>query len=85
AFIGSPTPDATQTFAAQQAMRSLCDFFSQALARADELPEACLLRGLLQAHASGQLNRTELLAQCSTLLFAGYETTRNLLGNGVLA
>ena len=85
AFIGSPTPDATQTFAAQQAMRSLCDFFSQALARADELPEACLLRGLLQAHASGQLNRTELPAQCSTLLFAGYETTRNLLGNGVLA
>ncbi|MCP3653778.1 cytochrome P450 [Herbaspirillum sp.] len=85
AFIGSPTPDATQTLAAQQAMRNLRDFFSQALARADELPEACLLRGLLQAHASGQLNRTELLAQCSTLLFAGYETTRNLLGNGVLA
>ncbi|QBP75850.1 cytochrome P450 [Herbaspirillum huttiense] len=85
AFIGSPTPDATQTLAAQQAMRSLCDFFSQALARADELPEACLLRGLLQAHASGQLNRNELLAQCCTLLFAGYETTRNLLGNGVLA
>ncbi|TDY89306.1 UNVERIFIED_ORG: hypothetical protein DFO49_3416 [Herbaspirillum seropedicae] len=85
AFIGSPTPDATQTLAAQQAMRNLCDFFSQALARADELPEACLLRGLLQAHASGQLNRNELLAQCSTLLFAGYETTRNLLGNGVLA
>ncbi|MCO4856414.1 cytochrome P450 [Herbaspirillum sp. WGmk3] len=85
AFIGSPTPDATQTLAAQQAMRSLCDFFSQALARADQLPEACLLRGLLQAHASGQLNRNELLAQCSTLLFAGYETTRNLLGNGVLA
>ncbi|MDR9847721.1 cytochrome P450 [Herbaspirillum huttiense] len=85
AFIGSPTPDATQTLAAQQAMRSLCDFFSQALARSDELPEACLLRGLLQAHASGQLNRNELLAQCSTLLFAGYETTRNLLGNGVLA
>ncbi|UWE19099.1 cytochrome P450 [Herbaspirillum huttiense] len=85
AFIGSPTPDATQTLAAQQAMRNLCDFFSQALARSDELPEACLLRGLLQAHASGQLNRNELLAQCSTLLFAGYETTRNLLGNGVLA
>lgn len=85
AFIGSPTPDATQTLAAQQAMRNLCDFFSQALARSDELPEACLMRGLLQAHASGQLNRNELLAQCSTLLFAGYETTRNLLGNGVLA
>ncbi|MDT0355197.1 cytochrome P450 [Herbaspirillum huttiense F1] len=85
AFIGSPTPDATQTLAAQQAMRNLCDFFSQALARSDELPEACLLRGQLQAHASGQLNRNELLAQCSTLLFAGYETTRNLLGNGVLA
>lgn len=85
AFIGSPTPDAAQTRAAQQAMDSLCDFFAQTLAQPEDLPAGCLMHGLQDAHVEGRLNRVELLAQCATLLFAGYETTRNLLGNGLLA
>ncbi|NUT61367.1 cytochrome P450 [Herbaspirillum sp. C9C3] len=85
AFIGSPTPEASQTGAAQQAMQNLCEFFGQTLAHPAELPPDSLLRGLLLAHADGQLNRNELLAQCCTLFMAGYETTRNLLGNGLLA
>ena len=39
---------------------------------------------LLQAEEAGQVRAgAELLAQCAMLLFAGYETTRNLLGNGL--
>ncbi|MEJ7138479.1 cytochrome P450 [Amphibiibacter pelophylacis] len=34
---------------------------------------------------SAPLSRAELIAQCAMLLFAGHETTRNLLGNGLLA
>ncbi|OIQ79428.1 biotin biosynthesis cytochrome P450 [mine drainage metagenome] len=41
---------------------------------------------LLQARESGGLrDDAELLAQCAMLLFAGHETTRNLLGNGIQA
>lgn len=85
AFIGSPTPDAAQARAAQDALAELCAFFTQVLERPADLPPGCLMHTLLQAHQERQLNRTELLAQCCTLLFAGYETTRNLLGNGLLA
>lgn len=87
AFIGSPTPDAAQTLAAQHAMQALCDFFSSTLEQeqGQALPPHSLLAQLLQARQQGQINQVELLAQCSTLLFAGYETTRNLLGNGLLA
>src|SRR5438445_524942 len=41
---------------------------------------------LIRAEEDGRVITTkELLAQCSMLLFAGHETTRNLLGNGLLA
>src|SRR6478736_7941099 len=41
---------------------------------------------LIRGEANGGIvTEVELLAQCCTLLFAGHETTRNLLGNGLLA
>lgn len=85
AFIGSPTPDASQTLAAQAAMEALCDFFAEVMQDAAALPPHSLLARLLQAYRQQGINRNEMLAQCCTLLFAGYETTRNLLGNGMLA
>lgn len=84
-FIGSPTPQPAQTLAAQQAMQALCDYFAQILQEPGQLRCDGVLADLLQARQQHGLTQTELLAQCATLLFAGYETTRNLLGNGVLA
>lgn len=85
AFIGSPTPDASQTLAAQAAMEAMCDFFAEFMKLPDALASDSLVSRLLQAHREQRINRNEMLAQCCTLLFAGYETTRNLLGNGLLA
>jgi cytochrome P450 len=85
AFIGSPTPDARQTLDAQQALAEMCDFFAQTMASgAGATPEGLLARIAL-ARDENRLSGIEALAQCCTLLFAGYETTRNLLGNGLLA
>lgn len=83
AFIGSPTPDAAQTLAAEQALADMGDLFAEALAAPD--PGDGLLARIAAARQEGRLSGVEALAQCSTLLFAGYETTRNLLGNGLLA
>jgi len=45
-----------------------------------------LLNVLLRAQATdGALTDDDLLAQCVMLLFAGHETTTNLIGNGILA
>jgi cytochrome P450 len=49
-------------------------------------PREDLLSALLAAEEQGdRLSMDELLATCVLLLFAGNETTTNLLGNGVLA
>ncbi|MBT0570537.1 cytochrome P450 [Curvibacter sp. CHRR-16] len=84
-FIGSPTPDTALTEAAQQAMQALCDYFAEVLQTPTQLDPHGLAVRLLEAQQQQAITQVELLAQCSTLLFAGYETTRNLLGNGLLA
>ena len=85
AFIGSPTPDARQTLDAQRALAQMCGFFAQVLACGAGTAEDGLLAGIARAREEHRLSAIEALAQCCTLLFAGYETTRNLLGNGMLA
>lgn len=85
AFIGSPTPDARQTLDAQQALADMGDFFAQAMASRAGAARDGLLARIALARDEGRISGIEALAQCCTLLFAGYETTRNLLGNGLLA
>jgi cytochrome P450 len=43
------------------------------------------LIGLLVREDANELTDPEILATCVTLLFAGHETTANLIGNGLLA
>ncbi|RXZ36801.1 cytochrome P450 [Oxalobacteraceae bacterium CAVE-383] len=89
AFIGSPTPTIEIARRAQSGLMAMNDYFrgllqqrrASALGGADDL-----VSQLIAAEAAGGIITTnELLAQCCTLLFAGHETTRNLLGNGMLA
>src|SRR5581483_7943348 len=49
-------------------------------------PSGDLLSALVAAEEQGDvLSEEELLASCVLLLFAGHETTTNLIGNGLLA
>jgi cytochrome P450 len=47
--------------------------------------ERDVLSILLNAQRRGELSHDELMATCVLLLFAGHETTTNLIGNAVLA
>jgi cytochrome P450 len=84
-FIGSPIPDSQQTTRALQALAHMCEFFSPMLNPLTLLPQGGVLNRIAQAYAQQRITRVEALAQCCTLLFAGYETTRHLLANGLLA
>ena len=44
-----------------------------------------LVSDLMTAEASGQITQAELIAMFMVLLFAGHETTANLIGNGFFA
>lgn len=89
-FLGHPQPELALAQRAQRAALAMAGLFQRTLARrrgealVQENPD--LLALLLQAQAQGQVaSNEELLAQCVMLLFAGHETTRHLLCNGVHA
>lgn len=86
-FIGAAQPEHAQLLRAQRSLLEMTAYFEHELLpwRRQHLGDDLVSR-LLQAEAQGQIESSlELLAQCAMLLFAGYETTRNLLGNGLHA
>lgn len=85
-FIGSPTPNMDVARRAQAGLSAMTGYFRDLLPQRRQRPGDDLISQLIRAEADGGiLTANELLAQCCTLLFAGHETTRNLLGNGMLA
>lgn len=84
AFIGAPTPTLEQARAAHAAAQSMSAYFETVLPGKRRAPGDDLLSLLAVGEAQGQVQGgAELLAQSAMLLFAGHETTRNLLGNAV--
>jgi cytochrome P450 len=69
---------------AQQAVLELEGYFASTVRERRRAPKDDLLGLLMSAgEAAGGLSEEDLLAQCVMLLFAGHETTRNLIGNGI--
>lgn len=85
-FMGNPNRTPEHARAAQGAIFALTDFFKQAVAERRRNKGSDLISLLLDIEADGEtLTEEELYAQCVMLLFAGHETTRNLIGNGMCA
>lgn len=84
AFIGALQPTAAQLRDAQRSLLQMVRYFDALLPARRAAPGDDLVSRLLAAEDAGALRQDgELLAQCAMLLFAGHETTRNLLGNGL--
>jgi cytochrome P450 len=83
-FRGSPDRTVEQARAAQDALIELTDFFRKAVAERRRNKGNDLISLLIDIEEEGEvLTEEELYAQCIALLFAGHETTRNLIGNGM--
>jgi cytochrome P450 len=86
AFIGAPMPTLSLARRAQTSLLAMARYFERLTEQRRQNPRDDLVSRLLQAEAAGQIHAgPEWLAQCAMLLFAGHETTRNLLGNGLQA
>jgi cytochrome P450 len=71
---------------AHHCQRELIAYLRELIGRHQREPRDDLLSALLAAQGAGAIaSSDELLATCVLLLFAGHETTTNLIGNGVLA
>lgn len=85
-FIGAAQPTAQQARLAQRSLVAMARHFEGLLQHRRQHPGDDLVSRLLQAQQTGGIRGdAELLAQCAMLLFAGYETTRHALGNGLHA
>ena len=69
---------------AQASMLAMMDYLRAVIDERRRAPREDLLSQLLAAEEAGQfLGEDELLANCALILFAGHETTTNLIGNGI--
>lgn len=83
-FRGSPDRTVEHAQAAQDALIGLTDFFRKTVAERRRNKGTDLISLLIDIEEDGEvLTEEELYAQCIALLFAGHETTRNLIGNGM--
>jgi cytochrome P450 len=83
-WFGDPRRSPQSARVAQRAVQELEGYFAAIIRDRRRAPRDDLLGLLLDAAAgSGSLTDEDLVAQCVMLLFAGHETTRNLIGNGM--
>jgi len=85
-FFGIPGQQTLATMRpAQHAVLQLTEFFRGAAEGRRKRKGADLVSLLLAIEEDGEvLTEEEVYAQCVMLLFGGHETTRNLVGNGML-
>lgn len=70
----------------ERSLGALLDYLRGIIAERRRAPRDDLISGMIQAQVERDaLSDAELLATSNLLLIAGFETTTNLIGNGVLA
>ena len=83
-FRGNPNRTVEEARAAQDALIELTEFFRKTVAERRRNKGSDLISLLIDIEEEGEvLTEEELYAQCIALLFAGHETSRNLIGNGM--
>jgi cytochrome P450 len=83
-FMVNPHRTIEQAQNAQNAVLALTDFFRNAVAERRRKKGSDLISLLIDIEEEGEaLTEEELYAQCVMLLWAGHETTRNLIANGI--
>jgi len=84
AYLGGAVDERDNFTEASAGIAGLVDYFRTLLREHERQPRDDLTTLMLRAeHEGDRLTRDEVVANCILLLFAGHETTTNLLGNGL--
>ena len=84
AYLGGSVDERDNFSEASEGVSHLVDYFRSLLREREHQTSDDLMSAMLRAeHDGDRLTRDEVVANCVLLLFAGHETTTNLLGNGL--
>src|SRR5919106_4405592 len=85
-FVGSAFGAPDKYARAGRSAAAMADYFRVAIAERRASPRDDIMSALTAARDRGEaLSEDEVVASCMLLLFAGHETTTNLIGNAALA
>jgi len=85
-FVGIARTTPGKLARAQAGTREMAAYFRRLVGQRRKAPRDDMISALIAAEEQAQhLTEDEIIASCILLLFAGHETTANLIGNGVLA
>ncbi|SLN32249.1 cytochrome P450 [Oceanibacterium hippocampi] len=84
-FIGSAKAAANKYARAEDGARQMADYFREIIALRRKAPEDDVITLLVEASDGRDvLTEDEVIGTAILMLFAGHETTTNLIGNGIL-
>lgn len=85
-LLGGAVPTLDLAQRTQKSVGDMTEYLREQVKNRRQKPADDILTTLISAEEDGEtLTEEELYAQCVLLLFAGHETTRNLIGNGLYA
>jgi cytochrome P450 len=83
-FIGSSQASPDKYDRAETGARAMADYFREIVAQRTREPRNDIISQMVAARDEKEaMTADEVIATCILLLFAGHETTANLLGNGL--
>jgi len=83
-FIGSSQASPDRYDRAEAGARAMADYFRDIVAERTQEPRTDMISQMVAARDEKEaMTADEVIATCILLLFAGHETTANLLGNGL--
>jgi cytochrome P450 len=84
-FLGNATASPDKYERGRSGILAMADYFQRAAAHRREQPLTDVIGHFVGLMNAGELTEEEFIGSCILFLFAGHETTTNLIGNGIRA
>lgn len=84
-FLGNATSTGDKYETGRAGIIAMADYFRAAARDRQARPRGDVISHFVMLQQTGQISEDELIGSCILFLFAGHETTTNLIGNGIRA
>jgi cytochrome P450 len=84
-FLGNATGGGDKYEIGRAGIMGMADYFRAAAKDRQVQPREDVISHFVMLQQSGQISEDEVIGSCILFLFAGHETTTNLIGNGIRA